>query len=352
MAMIDERGRLFGRLNVVDAILAALITALIPLGYASYVLFRAPFPVLTSVEPAVVTYGPNMRFKVHGENLKPYLRVSLDIHQGKNFLFHDSTEAGVELLDVPPGVYDVILYDQAQERGRLSKGFTILPSVLPDAQLVVVGTFGNLKADQVGRLTAGMTIAGVGTVVAVGRPQPQVTRVFVRPGTVEVPVPNAQMVPAVVRMGCFVRSNQGQPECVAGSLSVQPTTLMFLETSLGTVPFQIDQVRGLAPLEQLQVTVQVSGDPAVLAQIKPGDRDFGDVRNELSATAAVDAVSGSGGSRLLRMTLDAQRGASSWMYAMTPLRPGGALVLRNQKYEIHGSVTALSPPFDSAPTPR
>lgn len=352
MAMIDERGRLFGRLNVVDAIVAVLLLALIPLGYASYGLFRTPFPVLTSVEPAVVTYGTNMQFKVHGENLKPYLRVSLGIHQGRNFLFHDSTEAQVELFDMPPGVYDVILYDQAQERGRLPKGFTILPSALPDAQVVVVGTFGNLKADQVGRITTGMTIDGVGTVVAVGRPVPQVTRVFVRPGTVEVPVPNAQMVPAVVRMGCYVRSNQGQPECVAGKLSVQPAALMFLQTAMGMLPFQIDQVRALAPLEPVRVTVQVSGDPVVLAQIKPGDRDFGDVRNELSAMGTVDAVSGSGGTRLLRMTLDAQRGASSWVYAMSPLRPGGPLVLRNQKYEVHGSVTALSPPFDSAAATR
>jgi hypothetical protein len=347
MAMIDERGRLFGRVNVVDAIVAVLVLALIPLGYASYLLFRTPFPVLTRVEPTTLTYGTNMRIKVHGENFKPYLRVSLGIHQGRNFLFHNSTEAGVELFDVPPGVYDVILFDQAQERGRLKNAITIAPSALPDAQVVVVGMFGNLKPDQVGRITAGMTIDGVGTVVAVGRPVPQMTRVFVRPGTFEVPAPNAQMVPAVVRMGCYVRSNQGQPECVAASLSVQPAALMFLETPAGTVPFQIDQVRGLGPIEPVQVTVEFSGAPSVLAQIAPGDRDVGDVSNELSATGTVTAVSGSGGTRVARLTLDAQRGSAGWLYAMAPLRLGTSFVLRNPKYEAQGRVTALSPPFES-----
>lgn len=350
MAIVDGQGRFFGRLNVVDAVLALLIFGLIPLGYGSYVLFRTPRPTLTRVEPAVLTYGPNMRFKVRGENLRPYLRVSLGIYQGKNFLFNDSTEADIELLDVPPGLYDVVLYDEAQERSRLPKGLTIAPSALPDMQMVVVGTFGNLKPEQVGQVTVGMTIEGVGTVEAVGRPVPQVTRVFVRPGTVEIPVANARMVPAALRMGCYVRSNQGQPECVGGGFSVQPTTLLFLATPIGTLPFQIDQVRGLQPLEPVRVTVRFSGHAGVLAQIQTGDLDLGDVRNELSANGTVEAVSGpisAGGTiRDVRLTVHAQRGTTSWTYAMAALRLGSGFVLRTARYEVHGTVIAMAPEFE------
>lgn len=346
MAMVNERGELFGRWNIVDALIALLMLVLVPLSYGAYQLFKAPLPTLQRVEPAAVTYGPNMRFKVRGENLRPYLRVSLNNHQGKTFLFGDSTEADVELLDVPPGVYDVVLYDQAQERSRLPKAFTIAPSALPDVQVVAVGTFGNLNADQVKRLTAGMVIDGIGAITAVGKAVPQVTRVFVRPGTVEMPIANAQMVPATLRMSCFIRTNQGQPECVSGGFSVQPTTLFFFDTPIGKVPFQVDQVLGLQPLESVQATVRVSGHRALLDQIAVGDRDLGDVRNELSATGRVNAVSPiAGESRDVRMTLQAQRGATSWTYAMSPLRLGSAVVLRTARYEVRGQVVALSPEY-------
>jgi hypothetical protein len=288
-----------------------------------------------------------MQFKVRGENFRPYLRISLGKNQGKNFLFNDSTEAEVELLDVPPGVYDVILYDQAQERDRLPKAFTIAPSALPDAQMMVVGTFGNLTPDQAGKIAAGMTIDGVGTVTAVGRPVPQVTRVFVRPGTVEIPVANAQMVPAAMRMGCFVRTNQGQPECVGGGFSVQPTTLLFLNTPLGLLPYQIDQVRGLQPFEPVHLTVRFAASPEVLARIRKGDVDLGDARNELSVNGVVDDVGGgAGGTRDVRLTVQAQRGVTSWTYNVAPLRLGSQFVLRTGAYEASGTVIALSPDFE------
>ena len=87
------------------------------------------------------------------QNLRPYMRVSLDKYQGQSFLFRDATEAEVEIRDVPPGVYDVVLFDYSQERARLPKAFRIDPSPLPDAKVVVVGTFGNLPPGQAARIT-------------------------------------------------------------------------------------------------------------------------------------------------------------------------------------------------------
>ncbi len=353
MAIVDDRGRLFGRVNVIDAVLGVLILGLIPLAYGALVLFKTPPPVLTRVEPSALTYGPNMRFTVRGENLRPYLRVYLDNHQSKNFLIGDTTEAVVELLDVPPGTYDVVLYDQAQERSRLPRGLTIAPSALPDAQLIVVGTLGNLTPEQAGKLTTGMTIDGIGSVTEVGRATPQVTRVFVRPGHVEIPVANARMVPVRMRIGCYVRSNQGQPECVTSNVSMQPSALLFLDTPLGKLPFQVDQVLGLQPLESVRLTVRFTGPPSVVAQIAAGDRDLGEVRNELSATATVDAVSPSGGgARDVSLTAQAQRGVTSWTYAMTPLRVGSSFTLRTARYELSGLVTAFTPPVAMPPSSK
>jgi hypothetical protein len=339
MAIVDERGRLFGRLNLFDAIVVVLVLWMIPIAYGGYLLFRTPLPTLTAVEPSTIIYGTNMKIRVRGTHLVPYLRVSVGKYQGMTFKFNDTTDAEVDLLDVPPGVYDVMLYDNSQERGRIPNGLTIAPSALPEAKLIVVGTFGNLTASQASSITPGMVIAGIGTIERIGKVLPQVQRVFVRPGMVEVPVPGAQMVAASVRLSCFVRSTQGQPECVGAGVSVQPASLLFFDLPFGKVPFQIDQVRSVQPLQPVRVAVRFSGEPSVLAQIKAGDADFGDVRNELSATATVDSVAAAaGGSRDVRLTVQAQQGADGWLYANAPLRVGSAFVLRNRTYEARGTV--------------
>ena len=348
MATVDEQGRLFGRVNLIDAVVALLLLGLIPLGYGASVLFRTPLPVLTRVMPAELYAGPNMRFSIRGANLRPYMRVSVGKHQGQSFLFKDTTEAEIELVAVPPGVYDVVLFDFSRERGRLPEALTIHPSILPDARVVVVGTFGNLKPDQAGSITAGMTIPGLGEVSVVGKPVPQMTRVFARPTEVQVPVPGGMMVPAVLRLGCWVRATQGQPECVADNIGMHTSSLVFLPTPVGTLPFQVDQVRGTQPLVPLEVVVRFGGTPEALAQLKAGDVDLGEVSNELSVLGTVTGVTDNGPSRDARMVVNAQQGTSGWMRANAPLRIGAPLTLRTSRYEIHGTVVQVAPPREAA----
>lgn len=343
MAIVDPQGRLFGRLNLLDAIVALLVLGLIPLGYGAYLLFRTPMPALTAVVPAELTVGPNMRFMVRGQNLKPYLRVSVGPTQGQTFLFNDTTEAEIDLTEVPPGVYDVVLYDHAQERSRLPKALTIHPSVLPDAKVVVVGMFGNLTPEQASSLKVGLAIPSVGEVTAVGKPVPQVARVFSRPNNVEVPVPGALMVPVTMRMGCWVRSSQGQPECVANSVGLHPLGLLFLPTPMGTLPFQVDQVRGTQPLVPLEITVRFSGPPEALVLLKIGDQDHGAIANELSMGGTVTGLSGGGASRDARMTVNGQQGTAGWLYDNQPLRVGGGFTLQTSAYQLNGTVVRVEP---------
>ncbi len=342
MPIVDERGRLFGRLNLFDAIVLVLVLWMIPLAYGGYLLLRTPRPTLTSVEPSTIVYGSDMKFKVRGTNLLPYLRVSIGPNQGRTFKFTDTTEAEVDLFDTPPGVYDVVLYDNAQERFRIPRGLTIAPSALPDAKLIVVGTFGNLTAAQAAEIKAGLVIKDLGVIERAGEAVAQRQRVFVRPNMVEIPEAEARMVPAVLRLSCYVRSNQGQPECVGGEVSLQPASLLFFELPFGKAAFQIDEVRSVAPLQPVRVTVRFGGDPRVLALMKPGDSSYGDVRNELSASAVVDSVGPAGGAtREARLTVQAQSGANGWLHANTPLRPGGTFSWRNAAYELQGTVVAL-----------
>ncbi len=345
MAIVDQQGRLFGRLNLLDAIVALLVLGLIPLSYGAYLLFRTPLPVLTRVTPAELTIGPKMRFSVHGQDLKPYLRISIGATQGQSFLFKDTTEAEIEVRGMAPGVYDVVLYDHAQERSRLPKALTIHPSALPDAQVIVAGMFGNLKPEQVSGLAVGLVIDGVGQVVAVGKAVPHVARIFSSPQYVEVPVPNALMVPVIMRMGCWVRAEQGQPECVANSVGLHPLGplgLLFLPTPMGTLPFQVGQVRGIQPLVSLDITVRFTGALEALAQLKVGDRDLGEVPNELSIGGTVTGVTGGGSSRDARLTVQGQQGTSGWIYANSPLRIGSSFTLRTPGYQLTGTVVRVS----------
>src|SRR4029453_13225434 len=158
MGIVDQQGRLFGRLNLLDAAFVLLLFALIPLGYASWILFRTPPAVLTSVEPATLMAEPSIRIVIHGVNLRPFMRVSLGTRQGFDFLFRDSSRAEAVFVNMEPGVYDVILYDFEKGRRRLPKRVQITKTPVPAAHMVVVGALGNLKPDQVAQVKVGMTL--------------------------------------------------------------------------------------------------------------------------------------------------------------------------------------------------
>jgi hypothetical protein len=128
MRIIDDRGRVFGRLNLVDAAVGVLVLVLLPAAYGAYLLFKDPVPKLTAVVPSVLPQGPDlMQVEVRGENFRPYMRVSFNDVQGRTFLFYNPKSAFVQLLDLPPGKYDVVLYDYMQEVSRLPAAFTVEP---------------------------------------------------------------------------------------------------------------------------------------------------------------------------------------------------------------------------------
>ena len=107
MAIVDDRGRLFGRLNLLDALLLVLLVGLVPLGYAAYALFREHPARITSVRPARTEQAPHLRVEITGENFRPYMRVSADNYQAADFVFKSTTEVEAPFADLPPGEYIV-----------------------------------------------------------------------------------------------------------------------------------------------------------------------------------------------------------------------------------------------------
>ena len=129
----------------------------------------------------------------------------------------------------------------------IPNGLTIAPSALPEAKLIVVGTFGNLTAAQAATIKAGTDHPGHRR-RRTGRRDQAAAAARVRaarqrrdPGR-----RTRRWCPPSCGCRASCARTQGQPECVGGGFSVQPTTLLFLDMPFGKVPFQIDQVRSIA----------------------------------------------------------------------------------------------------------
>jgi hypothetical protein len=115
MNVIDDRGRLFGRVNLFDAALAAFVVILIPLAYGTFLLFRAPAPRITRVLITEKSGGwwrrLTAKLKVRGGGLRPMLRASIGDSPSLGFVFEDPNSADVLVGEVPPGAHDLVLHD-------------------------------------------------------------------------------------------------------------------------------------------------------------------------------------------------------------------------------------------------
>ena len=347
MPIVDANGRLFGRFNLFDALVGVFVIVLIPLGYGAYALFKPPEPVITSVEPSTLVIGNNMQVTINGTNLRPYLRVSFDTLQGKTFLFASTTRAEVELNAMPPGTYDVILYDNRQERARLPKAFTLVepPKAVMPSQVRAVGRFTGLLPEQAAKITQGLKISAQEEVLAAGKPRPARPKVLESSSgaSIAATVPQRLEVPVIVRLNCEVRAPGGPPRCFVGDVPVQPQFIAIVQTPAGALPLQIDEVQTDDPITPVRMIVQFGGAAELLAAMKPGDHDQVLDDNELASAARVVAADGvSGNTRRATISVGAQQTASGWVFQGDPLRAGRAFVFRTLHYELVGTVVAIS----------
>jgi hypothetical protein len=138
VAFIDDHGRLFGRFNLVDVVVALAVLLILPLGYAAYRVFRTPSPIITGVTPTRLAIDAPRRVRLSGQHFRPYLGAfvsrtdepysvvnRLPNTQQATFLIQTPTLVELALPPVGPGTYDIHLYDEAQEVANLTAAFTI-----------------------------------------------------------------------------------------------------------------------------------------------------------------------------------------------------------------------------------
>ena len=132
------------RVNLFDAAVAVFVIALVPIAYGTYLLFRPPRPVISSVHRVAITQeerrigGPNLtaKFKVQGSGLRPLLRASIDEQPAIGFVFENPNSADLLVGHVPPGAHDLILYDGLQALARAPKSVVIQPAPPPRSAII------------------------------------------------------------------------------------------------------------------------------------------------------------------------------------------------------------------------
>ena len=134
------------RFNIFDAAILVFVIVLVPIAYGTYLLFRTPRPVVSSVQRVEITKeerrvgGPELaaKLKIRGTGLRPMLRASIDDTPAIGFVFENPNSADLLVGATAPGAHDLILYDGAQEVARAPKAVVVEPAPRPRTAIVRV----------------------------------------------------------------------------------------------------------------------------------------------------------------------------------------------------------------------
>ena len=359
MTVIDERGRVFGRINLIDAGAALLLFVLIPVAYGAYVLFRTPPAKITSITPDKLYHGPNQRIEIHGVNLRPYMRVTFSGIQALTFIINSTTSAQVEVPTLPPGAYDVGLYDYKQEVDHLPKALTVLSiAPVPSIDMEISGNFKGLNEIKAREFQPGVKLAKgdiVAEILRVGTPVPSVFRLVAGTSILTMPVAGELELPASLRVRCFAEvAADAMVRCmVPGPLRaapVAPDSMLMLPASEGWVGFQISTVALTAAPAVATVRVLFSATPAVAAMMRAGDVDVDAVAYATALRAKVVTVNSiSGGTADATLAVPAALGSTGWIYNNQTLKAGLPLRFETASYVITGQVIGMTTPSTGQP---
>lgn len=347
MTMVDERGRVFGRINLVDGTLVAVLLLLVPLAYGTYLLFRPAAPRIDAVEPSAITKEEERisaggklvaKFKVKGNGFTPLLRARIGNADALGFVYENPNSADVLVGPVPPGAHDLILLDGVQEVARAKAAIAIQPS--SSTTVRAVGVMTNLDqatADAVRVGTALPEGASVFEVIALGPLQPGRRRISVAGSTTMVPAPGTFERAAVLTLKC--EPPQGDNPCALGDRieNRSAPVPIALPGASHYFTFLIEELLPTAAPQKVKLVVRLTADsPAV----HEGDRDR--LLDERAAT--VTGVSGP------NITIEAGADADQnrWRYRGQRLVPGAPFILSTDRYDAHGVVVSIDP---TAPRP-
>jgi hypothetical protein len=383
LPVIDEQGRLFGKINVIDGIAILFALLLIPIAYGAMLLFRVPAPTVTAVEPAqMLEHQPGI-LTITGADFRPFLRASFGGVFSPGFLVQTPSKAEVKVPDLPAGTYDLILYDEGQELLRKPGALTVVaPPAAAGIPLQVLGRFVDLTPEDARLIAAGVKFGQtplVAETLAAQPAEPSMQRVRVAPtATIETPVAGKMQVTAILRVFCLVSA----PDCIAAGKPVAQDAVLSLPVSdafakqrktvgVPQLNFLVDEARsGDAPVTfpsvrkgMATVHVRFVVRPQVLEWVKAGDTDLGSLsptgsaaltaigadRQTMSARTGIDASIGrpyeveqtlTGFEATVRVPVELTR--SGWQYKAKPVKVGALFTFETMAYSMDGWILSVT----------
>lgn len=340
---IDERGRLFGKINLVDATVAAVLLVLIPLAYGTYLLFQPAVPRIDSVSPSAITKEEERisaggrlvaKFKVRGEGFTPLLRARINNADALGFVFETPNSADVLVGPLPPGAHDLVLVDGLQEVARAAGVITIQPATA--ISIRAVGSLIRLDQELANAIRVGTALpepSPAYRVVALGPLSPDHRRVALAKSVIDVALPDTRSRAAVIDLQCDALRADNPCTIEDGASPV----VISLPGPQRFFNFAIEELLPATPAAKAIVRVRlVPGSPAT---VRRGDRD-----ELLDERAAV--VSGvTAGIVTLEAGVDQDN--RGWQYRGQRLIPGASFVFSTDRYQADGVILSfelMSPP--------
>ena len=345
MTIVDERGRLFGRINLVDAVAGAFVLLLVPLAYGTYLLFRPSAPRIDSVSPSIISreerrigVGGRLtaKFKILGTGFTPLLRARIGDAEALGFVFENPNSADLLVGPISPGSHDLILLDGIQEVARAAGAI----SVLPEASTFVraVGWLVNLDADLVKTLRVGLSFPEsepAFEILALGPPRPARSSVKLAGSTIDRRVDGLEEREAVLTVRCDPTLDN---PCTMGERpeNLHPPVMVSLPGPTRAFHFAIVEL--LPPTPPQRATVQVRLPAGAPVTVRVGDRD--DLLDE--RVAVVTAIGRSAGATTMTLDLGLDDSREGWRYRNQKIKPGAPFVLATENYEAWGTIEAVT----------
>lgn len=347
MTLMDDRGRLLGKLNIVDLAALILIVALLPLGYAASLLFQPARPTIESVgqtditnaERRIVAGGSllSAKLKVRGTGFTPMLRAYVGDQPALAFVFETPNSADVLIGPLPPGPHDLSLRDGVQEVARAVGSVRIEN---PSPRVVrAEGWLTKMEPAVAEALKATGTIPD-GTpqfeIAALGPITPARTRIKLGTSDFDLPIHNFVERQAVIHLRCDpggIEFQSGQEPCAFGGQELRGTAPVYLVLPLpaAAIGFSVFEVFPVEPPQRARITVRLEGE---VPNVQPGDRDA------LLDDRAAKVVSRQGNSITLDLGVDPAR--DGWRYRGRVVRVGGEFHWATHTYEARGRVSSVT----------
>ena len=141
-AVLDPNGRVFGRVNSIDASAIAIVIAALAAAAIGYRSLRLDAIEIAAVQPATVTAGESARVRLAGSGFRPYLQAYVGrsgqpfvlsqadrLSQKATYLLSSAIDVELQLPPLEPGTYGLFLYDRGRPAASRLAAFTVLAPV-------------------------------------------------------------------------------------------------------------------------------------------------------------------------------------------------------------------------------